>query len=237
MTDPLITPTATTGATVKASTWEDVLDIFYAPREVFERRRDGRYLVPMLVLCVVTVVVFFLSQQMNEALQDAEFARVVRENNLAPEAARSAREMGRKFGQLAIYFVPVLVAIGAWIGGLILLVVGKMMGAKLTYAQAVTIAVLATMPEMLGRIMVGVQSMFIDTSTAAHRYSFSISASRFVPGDANNWLLKLGALVDPFVIWGIVLTGVGAYVIGRMEKEKAAVLAIVTALAGAALFR
>ena len=89
----------------------------------------------------------------------------------------------------------------------------------------------------LGRVLVGVQSLVIDTTTAAHRYSFSFNAARFIPGGTNNWLLKLGSLADPFVIWGLVLIGLGAWTIGKMEKEKAAVLAIVVGLVGAALFR
>jgi hypothetical protein len=230
-------PEPTSVATPKSAAWEDVLDIFYAPRQVFERRRDGKYLVPLLVLCVMSMVIFLLSQQMNEALQDAEFARVIKQNGMSPDQAAGARAMGKKFASLAIYLIPFFVAIGTWISGLLLMLLGNAMGGKLNYAQGTAIAVLASFPELLGRVLVGVQGMLLDTSAITHRYSFSISAARFMPGDANNWLLKVGSLADPFVIWGIVLTGMGVYIIGRMEKEKAAVLAIIVALVGMALFR
>lgn len=237
MTDPLAGETPAPAAQAKASSWEDALDIYYAPREVFERRRDGTYLWPLLVLCVLSTLVFLLSQQMNSALQDAEFARVVRENAMPPDQARSAKELGEKFSAFAVYLIPFFTAIGAWLSGLIVLMIGKMMSAKLNFGQATVIAVLAAMPELLGRAIVGVQSMFLDTSTVVHRYSMSLNAARFLPGDANKWLLKFAALADPFVIWGAVLIGMGAYIIGRMEKEKAAVLAIVVALVSALLFR
>lgn len=237
MTDPITTETPGGVAPPKTAAWEDVLDIFYAPRQVFQRRIDGKYWIPLLVLCVISMLVFLLSAQMNEALQDAEFARVMKQNGLTAEQAAGARAMGKKFAALAIYIIPVFVAIGAWVSGLVLMLLGNAMGGKLNFAQGTTIAVLGSMPELLGRILVGVQGMLLDTSTVVHRYSFSINAARFLPGDANNWLLKLGSLVDPFVIWGLFLTGMGAWIIGRMEKEKAAVLAIVVALVGAALFR
>lgn len=237
MTDPMISPTPTSAVPAKTSAWEDVLDIFYSPREVFERRRDGKYLIALLVLCLLTVVVYFLSLQMNEALQEVEMARTFRERGLTPDQMAQAKAGAAKFAGLIVYFLPVFVAIGSWISGGIITLLGKMMGGKFTFAQGTAIAVLASMPELLGRVLVGVQSLFIDTSSAAHRYVFSFNASRFLPGGTNNWLLKLGALADPFVIWGIVLIGVGAFVIGRMEKEKAAVLAIVVALVGTALFR
>lgn len=237
MTDPLVSDGAGQAGKPQASSWEDALDVYYAPRDVFERRRDGKYFWPLLVLSVLSTLVFLLSQQMNSALQDAEFARVMRESAMPAEQAKSAKEMGEKFSAFAVYLIPVFTAIGAWVSGFILLMMGKMMSAKLNFSQATAISVLASMPELLGRAIVGVQSMFLDTSGVVHRYSMSLNAARFLPGDANKWLLKFAALADPFVIWGAVLIGIGAWIIGRMEKEKAAVLAIVVSLVSAVLFR
>ena len=237
MTDPVLGETPSSVAPPKSAPWEDVLDIFYAPRQVFERRRDGKYLIPILVLCLISMLIFVLSAQINEALQDAEFARVIRQNSMTADQAAGAKAMGKKFAALAIYLIPIFVAIGSWVSGLIILLLGNAMGGKLNFAQATTIAVFGAMPELLGRILMGVQGMFLDTASIVHRYSFSISAARFLPGDANNWALKACSLLDPFVIWGLFLVGFGAYIIGKMEKEKAAVLAVVVALVGAALFR
>ncbi len=237
MTDPTASDAPSLAPLPKTAAWEDVLDIFYAPRQVFERRRDGRYLIALVVLCLVTVAVFFLTQQMNESLQEVELMRTFRERGLTSDQIRQALAGAAKFSSLAVYFVPVFVAIGSWISGLIVMLLGNMMGGKFNFAQGTAIAVLASMPELLGRVLVGVQSLFIDTTTAAHRYSFSFNAARFIPGGTNNWLLKLGSLADPFVIWGLVLVGLGVWTIGKMEKEKAAVLAIVVGLVGAALFR
>ncbi len=237
MSDPVATDPPTVAAPEKTAVWEDLLDIFYAPSQVFQRRRDGKYLIALIVLCLMTVAVFFLTQQMNESLQEVELARSFRERGMTAEQIQQAKAMTAKFSALAVYFLPIFVAIGSWISGLIIMLIGNMMGGKFTFAQGTAIAVLASMPELLGRVLVGVQSLFIDTTTAAHRYSFSFNVARFIPGGSNNWLLKLGALADPFVIWGLVLVGLGALIIGRMEKEKAAVLAIVVGLVGTALFR
>jgi Yip1 domain len=221
----------------KTALWEDVLDIFYAPSQVFARRRDGKYMVAMLALCALSVVVYYLSQQMNDALQEAEMMRSFRERGMGPAEIAQAQQFASKFSGFAVYFIPVFVAIGGWLSGLIVMVLGNMMGGKFNFAQGTAIAVLASLPELLGRALVGAQGFFLDTTTAAHRYSFSLNVSRFLPNGTNNWLLKLGALADPFVLWGIFLVGLGAWIIGRMEKEKAAVLAIVVALVSTALFR
>jgi Yip1 domain len=237
MSDPVATDPPSIATPPKTAVWEDLLDIFYAPAQVFQRRRDGKYLIALVVLCLMTVAVYFLTQQMNESLQDVEMARSFRERGMTAEQITQAKAMASKFAGLAVYFLPVFVAIGSWISGLIIMLFGNMMGGKFTFAQGTAIAVLASMPELLGRVLVGVQSLFIDTTTAAHRYSFSFNVARFIPAGTNNWLLKLGALADPFVIWGLVLIGLGALIIGKMEKEKAAVLAIVVGLVGTALFR
>jgi len=214
----------------KTAAWEDVLDIFYAPRAVFERRRDGKYLVPVIVLCLTTAVVFFLSRQLNDVLQDVEFARVIRQNGMTAEQAAAGRAMTKKVGELGIYLVPIFVAIGVWVTGTLIQILGRAMGAKLNFAQGCTIAALSSLPELLGKVLVGTQAVFLDTASVAHRHSFSISVARFLPGDVSNWLLKFAAMIDPFVLWGACLLGLGAYVIGGMEKEKAAVLAIILTL-------
>ena len=54
MTEPGMSDAPVSVAPPKAAAWEDVLDIFYAPTEVFERRRDGKYLIAMLVLAACT---------------------------------------------------------------------------------------------------------------------------------------------------------------------------------------
>ena len=220
------------------STWEDVLDIFYAPSDVFERRRDGRYMLPLLISLVLSVAIYVLAQQMNEALQDVEFARAMaKQGNLTPEQIAQGKAFAEKFRSVGIYFIPVGIAVVAWVSGLVIMLLSSMMGGRVSFAQGTAIAVLSSMPELLGRTLVALQGLFIDTSTAATRYSFSFNASRFMDAGTNNWLLKLGAVADPFVIWGIVLVGLGVWIMGKMEKEKAAVLAIIYAVVVMALAR
>ena len=237
MTDPMPVSDPVVVAPKAASQWEDLLDIFYAPREVFARRRDGKYLILILAIAVVSAIVMFLSGQFMEAVQDIEMARVGKEQGFTPEQMKAAKEGAAKFAGLAIYFVPVFVAIGAWVGGFVLWLLGRFMGASLNFAQGTTIALLASMPEVLERVLVAAQGLVLDSATVAHRYSFNIGLARFLPAGTGNWTLKLASLADPFVIWGIILTGIGVFVMGRMEKEKAAVLAIVSALITTALFR
>jgi Yip1 domain len=221
----------------KSAAWEDVLDVFYSPRAVFARNIAGKYWMLLLILALLNVAIFFLSRQLNDVLGDVEFARIAKEQGMTPEQAAGAKKLGEKFAAFGMYFIPIFIAIGAWISGLMIWLFSRFMGGKLNFAQGTTIALLASMPETLERILIGAQGMFLDTANVVHKYSFSLGAARFLDGDANKWMLKLASLADPFVIWGYVLIGIGAHVIGKMEMEKAAVLAVIVALVTTILFR
>jgi Yip1 domain len=238
MTDPMIsTESAVTSAAPKAAAWEDLLDIFYAPSQVFERRKAGDYWVLLALICVLAIAVYFLSAQVIERIGEIEFARTAKERAIPADQIAMIKAATEKWSWLNMYIWPILVAFGAWISGLVVWLVGLMMGGKMNFAQGTTIALLATMPETLERILIGAQGMFLDTASIVHKFSFHIGAARFLPADTNKWVLKLAALADPFAIWGAVLLGIGAHVIGKMEKEKAAVLAIVVTLVMTLLFR
>ncbi len=239
MTEPAVSTDSSIAPPPPTAMWEDALDIYYAPRQVFERRRDGKYLIVLLILCALTLVIYFLSIQFNEAVADAEFTRAMAKQTqqLTPEQMASARAFAEKVKNTIVYFIPFGIALGVWVSGLIVMLLGNMMGAKLTFAQGTTVVILASMPELLGKVVVGAQGLFLDTSTVVSKYSFATSVSRFLSPESNSFLLKLGAVLDPFVIWGAVLLGIGVFVIGRMEKEKAAVLAIIHTLLIAMLIR
>ena len=249
MTEP-ITPPAFSDSLYpppapKASFWstaEDVLDVCYAPTAVFERRRDGRYLAAFLVICVLSVVIGLLSAQVTDAIGDIEFNKAMAKaaadgQKMTPEQMAGARAFAEKIKAFGAYFVPIFLAIGAWIGGLMVMGLSRLLGGKISFGQASMIALLSSVPEMIERVLIGAQGLMLDSSAITHKYSFHVNAARFMAADTNKWLVKAAALADPFVIWGAVILGIGVYVIGKMEKEKAAVVAVLYALLSAAIFR
>jgi hypothetical protein len=219
------------------ATWEDLLDIFYAPREVFERRKDGKFWIILIGIALLSSVIYFLSQQLMEAVQDAEIARQVKSGKLSAEQVAAAAVFTKKFATVAVYLMPIFITIGAFLTGLVIWLVGLAMKAKANFAQATVIGLLAGMPEMLERVLVGAQGMMLDTAQVSHRYSFSLGAARFLDAESPNWMLKFASLADPFVLWGVFLLALGAHVIGKLEMEKAAVLAIVVTVISALAIR
>ncbi len=224
------------------STWEDAMDIFYSPTEVFERRRDGRYGLAMLIVIGLSIAIYYLSAQVSDAIGDIEFAKAMAAQvkagqQLTPKQLADGRAFAEKIKGLLIYVLPILVALGAWVSGLVIMVLGNLMGAKLTFAKATTVGVLSSFPQLLANAALGAQGLILDPATITSKYTFATSVARFLPDDTSAIVLKLAAIADPFALWSAFLLGLGAYIVGRMEKEKAAVLAVVHTIAFALMFR
>jgi hypothetical protein len=219
----------------KAAAWEDCLDIFYAPTQVFERRKDGKYWLPLIVIAVISAIIVLLSAQVNEAIMDAVFAQQVKSGEIPAAAAAQAKAAAQGFQKFGPVITPIFVVIGSFITGLLGWIVARFMGGKLNFAQGVTIMVLSTFPRLIEGIATAVQGMLLDDVTAQHRYSFSLGLARFLDADTNNWLLKLASVVNPIAIWETVLLAIGLRVIGKMEKEIAAACAIIITLVVRAL--
>lgn len=214
----------------KASAWEDCLDIFYSPREVFERRRDGRFLVPLLVLCLLIGVLSFLGRQAFDAIAELAFREQLAKNGMNAEQVAQAKEFGEKFRTIGYFITPITWAVFGLIAGTVFWALARMLGATLTVAQGITIWTLASYPNLVNTVLFVAQTFVIDPNTITHKHAYAASLARFVPPDAPALVVKLAALVDPFVVWSAVLIGLGAYIIGKMEKERAAVLAIVASV-------
>lgn len=75
----------------------DLAEIYYAPAEVFERRRNGGFWLPLIVLVVASVVIFYATRNLMQPVFDAEWARAaakMREQNPQISPSSSSRAAG-----------------------------------------------------------------------------------------------------------------------------------------------
>ena len=61
----------------RAALWEDFLEIFIKPADVFERRKAAGFAVPLLILTVLFAVLWFGLKGAFQPLMDAENARAI----------------------------------------------------------------------------------------------------------------------------------------------------------------
>src|SRR5215207_8819376 len=73
MTDPA--EPVTTSGPAKAGLWEDFVDIFVQPAQVFERRRDGKFGLALLALVVMWAILYFALRNGIAPIMDAEMAK------------------------------------------------------------------------------------------------------------------------------------------------------------------
>lgn len=238
MTTPstLDSPTASVPPPPPAAAWEDYLDIFYAPKRVYARRTNGKFLVPLLFLTVLMVAFYFSNQSLLAPITDAEWDRqaaaMMKQNpNMTAEQMATGREFTEKFGVLFVAFgVPIIICLI----GLSLWLVGKLVESTQTLRSAFVVATFAYFPRIIEQIVSGAQGLLLDPTTFNSRYSVSLGLGRFFdPDTASPVLLAILGRVDVFTIWVTVLLGIGLMVTGRIPGTRAAVAAAIVWVLGA----
>ena len=227
---PSASPTASPST---ASVWEDFIDIFYAPSQVFARRSTSGFLIPMLVVTIAAGVLYLVNSGVWSQVMDAEMNRALakRAQNLTPEQLEGARKIGATIAKIGVFvFTP----IGIFLTGLALWVVGKFFEAKQTLGQAVMVASYAFIPRIIEGVVTSIQGLLLDPSTFTGRWRVSVGVGRFLdPETTSPALLALLGRVDVFTIWVTVLLAIGLAVTGKIPRAKAAIAGVIIWFIGA----
>lgn len=221
----------------KTSSWEDFLEIFYAPSRVFARRGGNDWGIPLLVLIVLAAILTYATWGMLQPLVDAESARAFAERaskmNLTPEQLETQRAAVAKFSG----FIPIIIiastAIFPMIVGLFLWLVGKAVGAVESLGEAIMIAVFSYFPRLVGSVALAVQGAVLPDEKLKGISSVSIGPARFLdPDKTSAGLMAFAGRLDLFIIWSTVLLAIGLKVKGKISGTQAAIAAVVLWLLG-----
>jgi Yip1 domain len=212
----------------KAAVWEDFIDIFYAPSQVFARRAEGSFWIPMFVVMLAIGTLFYLNSGVLQPMLDAEFDRgmavAMRRNpQLTPEMADRFRQSGVRIAQVSGFvFVPLAV----FLTGSAVWLIGKLVEAKQAYGTALIVAAYAYVPKILEAVVNGLQGLFLDPAQLDGRFRVSLGIGRFLdPNTASPILLALLGRVDVFTIWVTVLLAIGLSVTGGISRSRAFMVA------------
>jgi hypothetical protein len=228
MTTPAASVDTAPAAPAKpAALWEDFVDIFTQPRAVFERRRDGRFGLALVILTAISAAIFFGTRPLTQPLLDRVMAygmaQQVRQGAMTAEQAAQAQQMMGGFSNVlaaagALFTVPMIVLLSAallWVGG-------KVAGARLAFAQAMTVATYANVPRV---IVGGVLGALLLANTDVERLPPMTQAAPLGPAfalgaDANPVLVMLAQRFDATTLWATVLAGVGVAVMARTGRSR-----------------
>jgi len=234
MSDPVTTMPAADAAPKPASRWEDFIDIFYAPSDVYARREHSGFGIPMLVVTVVGGIIFLATANAMQPIMDAEFAKgaaAAIKQGAKPEQLESMRSVGEKIAKVMAFIAPPIMM---FLVGLLLWIAGKFVGARQTLNAAIMVVAYAFVPRFIvGGLLGGAQAMMMDPSSLTSRYAITESLARFMdPATASPYALALAGRVDLFTIWATVLLAIGLAVTGKIPRSKAAIAAFVVWIVG-----
>lgn len=213
-----------------ASWWEDPVDVFFSPTELFERRRNAPIMPPLLMLLAASVIIYFIMMPVNEAVMRAAMADAAN-----PEAAAAMERFGSMFRIIGAIFVPVGVSVGLAWNALLLFGFGRLFDLPTTYGRAFLIAIYAGWIFVLAQLIGGLLYLL----TAGDNVTDVIAALSFGllrftgTEDMAPALVPLLGRLDVFVIWGAVLLAIGLKVFYGASRLQAAGTAVAVWVLGA----
>ena len=217
------------------SIWEDFIDIFYVPSQVFARREHGSVWPPLIIITLLSGALFYLNSGALQPIFDAEFDRgmasALRDNPKMPaEAIEKMRAIGTRVGQIGMLVFMPFGMLG--VAG-VMWVAGKLVDARQTFHAALVVAAYAFAPRILQFAINGVQAMFLDPSQLDGQFRLSFGPGRFMdPDETSPLLLAAIGRLDVFTIWITVLVAIGLAVTGRIPVQRAAIAAVIVWVMG-----
>lgn len=215
------------------SFWEDVIDIFFSPVGVFQRRQNDSFWKPflfvILVFSVLSIATFDTTMQ---PIMEAEFARrtAASSQSLTPEQAAASMGIVMKFAK---FVLPIGIAFSIVVVGFATWLVAKFFSAKTDVSQAFVVVSWAYFPRVLGVIAGAVQGLLMDPSKLNSALAISLSPARFMDPDASNPIVyQLAGRLDLTILWETVLLAIGIYVTGKISKGAAVAFGVVIFLVG-----
>ena len=215
-----------------AGRWDDFLDIFIAPSKVFDRRSDGKFGLALFVFVVLFAILFFATRGLMEPIWDAELNRRMAEApNLTPEQLEAARRAAGTFGAIGIL---VMTPITLLVLGLVIWIVGRPLGARISYPQGATIATFSYFPKLIGQVVAAILALFTDEAELTSFYKVTLGVGKFLdPAQTGPALLGFLGRIEVFTIWVTVLIGMGLKRMGKIPTGQAALAAAIIWLIGA----
>jgi hypothetical protein len=200
----------------QAARWEDFVDVFFAPTDLFARRKDESWVKPFLLLAAVSIVLYYIFLPIGGQLWEAAMAENAPANASAEQLQQSAKFMkylGGIFMLFGYFFIVLVTAVGLKLGSAVLEPSAK-------WREAFLIATFAMYVAVVQQIAVTISVFFASQSGNVSMTDSSFGPMRFMP-DADPVMKALLGRFDLFAIWSLVLCAIGLTVVVGMPRVKA----------------
>lgn len=202
----------------KASRWEDYVDVFFSPAELFRRRGDDRIAPPLLTLLALATLSYY-------ALLPAQGIIMRSAMAASPTPAQMPESMLRIMTIVGGVMTPITYCIMIVIAAFLMWALARLVDAQPTFREMMIVATYAAFIYLLGTILRMVLVIVHGEPIDMFR-DLSFGPMRFVDHETlPDWMPGLLGRFDIFVIWQVVVWAIGFQVITGVSRAKAALVA------------
>ena len=206
------------------SAFADVGRVLFEPEAVFTRvDEEPRFWQPFVVLAVALVVIQFLLLPYAKLALEPMYAA------MPPDRAAAAR----KFAGVGVAVWPIIYGIFMLINAGLLWVVVSLFGGEAKFSKLLSVATYASVTFVLTQVITLVIMMVKGKEgiTSMEDLQPAIGLDLLIPG-GGAFFSNLLKGIDPFSIWGVILTAIGIQTTHRTSKGTAYTVAAVAFLIG-----
>jgi hypothetical protein len=202
----------------------DVFRVLFEPTAVFERVRAGpRFLIPFLVICAIQIVLFVANLPYIKA---------------AVQAQAATRPAGgpdpSKYVWLGAVFIPIGIGIALLIGGLLLWLLISLFGGEGKFGTLLSVSTYASVPSVILLGVVGAIVLHmkgVGDIASQQDLQPALGLDLLAPATIGFVGAVLKA-INPFSIWGLVLTAIGVSTTHRLSKGTGYAIATIAFVVG-----
>ena len=199
-----------------------ILRVFYAPSETFEAVAEQRSAADWLVPTIVVAMVVFFSTYVTSPIYMAEMMEQMQQTPTEQSDAMEGTADAILISTLIA--APVMTFVMLFIGAAIYLLVGKLLGGLLGYSQCLAIVAYTSLIAILQHIVK------VPLVLAKETMNVQIGLGMFLSEEAQkSFGGALLSSIDPFIVWMVVIAGLGLSIVGQIERSRAyAGVAVIT---------
>jgi membrane protein, antimicrobial resistance system len=207
-----------------SSAFLDVFKVLFEPTAVFERvAQRPRFLAPFLVMCAIQIAIYFANMPFLKAGMAAQMA---------------SRPAGgpdpSKFLFIGAFFIPIGIGIALLLGGLILWMLVSVFGGEGKFGTLLSVASYAAVPSVVLLAIVGTIVLHLQgvgEISSPQDMQPALGLDLLAPG-AKGFMGAALKAINPFGIWGLVLTAIGVSTTHRLSKSTGYTIATIAFLIG-----
>ena len=197
------------------SVGDRMLRVFYAPSETFEAVAEQRSAADWLVPTIVVALAIFFSTYLTSPIYVAEMMEQMREQ-VPAEQGGEMENTATAIRISGLIAAPVMTFVMLFIGAAIYLLVGKLLGGLLGYGHCLALVAYTSLISILQHV---VKTPLV---LANETMKVQIGLGMFLSEEAQkSFGGALLSSIDPFVVWMIVIAGLGLSIVGQIERSRA----------------